>query len=51
MSWQRLHTVDEAALPHLTALLQGWADARGDYAWSYAGTLLQLLQRHTVVED
>ena len=51
MSWQRLHTVDEAALPHLTALLQGWADAPGDYAWSYAGTLLQLLQRHTVVED
>lgn len=51
MSWQRLHSVDEGALPHLTALLQRWSDASGEYAWSYAGVLLQLLQRHTVSED
>lgn len=51
LSWQRLHSIDEAALPPLTALLHRWADAPGDYAWSYAGRLLQLLARHTVAQD
>ncbi len=51
LSWQRLHSIDEAALPPLTALLHRWADAPGDHAWSYAGVLLQLLARHTVAQD
>lgn len=48
MSWQRLHSVDEAALVPLTDVLQRWADAQGEYAWSHAGVLLQLLQQHTI---
>jgi len=51
LSWQRLHSVEEAALPHLTALLHRWADAPGEYAWSYAGVLLQLLAQQTTAQD
>lgn len=51
MSWQRLHSIDEAALPALTQLLHSWAEQKGgQFVWSHAGVLLQLLQRQTVLE-
>ena len=48
MSWQRLHSIDEAALPALAQLLHRWAEQKGQFVWSHAGVLLQLLQQHTV---
>lgn len=52
MSWQRLHAIDEAALPALTQLLHRWAEQKGgQFVWSHAGVLLQLLKQHTVPEQ
>lgn len=51
MSWQRLQSIEENALPALTQLLHTWAENPGQFVWSHAGALLQLLERHTVVED
>ena len=48
MSWQRLHSIDDAALPALAQLLHRWAEQKGQFVWSHAGVLLQLLQQHTV---
>lgn len=51
MSWARLASIDEAALPALTTLLDEWADGRGQFMFSDAGRLLQELEKHTLVED
>ena len=35
-------------MPALAQLLHRWAEQKGQFVWSHAGVLLQLLQQHTV---
>ena len=51
MSWTRLASIDEAALPALTRLLDEWANGRGQFVFSDACRLLQVLEQHTLAQD
>lgn len=51
MSWQRLTSIDEAALAPLAKLFQAWAQAPGQFVLSDAGKLLQVLHAHTPVGE
>lgn len=49
MSWGRLQSIQEPALPVLTRMLDGWAEAPGQFVWSDAGRLLAQLEQATPV--
>ena len=51
MSWQRLTSIDEAALAPLAKLLDAWASSQGQFVLSDAGKLLQLVEQNTVTSD
>lgn len=51
MSWQRLATIDEAALAPLTLLVGEWAASQGQFVLSDAGQLLELLAQQTPEAD
>ncbi len=51
LSWARLTEIEPAALEPLTDLLKEWADSAGQFVFSDAGKLLQVLEQHTPVSD
>lgn len=51
MSWLRLSSIDEAALPQLTQLLDTWANSQGQFVLSDAGKLLQVVAQQTPEAD
>lgn len=51
MSWQRLSSIEEAALAPLTQLLEAWASSQGQFVLSDAARLLQVLEAQTPVAD
>ncbi len=51
LSWTRLTEIEAAALAPLADLLQEWADSAGQFVFSDAAKLLQVLEQHTLVSD
>lgn len=51
MSWLRLTSIEPAALQPLAQLLEEWASSQGQFLWSDAGKLLQLLAQQTPVGE
>lgn len=49
--WTRLTEIEVAALAPLADLLQEWADSAGQFVFSDAAKLLQVLEQHTLVSD
>ncbi len=46
-SWQGLKDIAAPAVGPLAQLLESWADQPGQFVWSHAAPLLQLLEQHT----
>mgnify|MGYP002732325899 FL=1 len=51
LSWTRLTEIEAAALAPLADLLQEWAGSAGQFVFSDAAKLLQVLEQHTLVSD